>query len=605
MKAGQHRLLVTLLAFAGMACQAHAKKTSEQDTSGSDAKIYPQLVHISYVQGDVRLSRGDDQKKVSKSDWGVAVAGLPVQTGYYIATGADGRAVIEFQDASTVYLAPDSVLAFNDIHSKGDVPFTSLALLTGTLTMQTDASDGTFRVTTPTGGVTAAKDRATYLRLSSYLNGFAVTPLADGMLQAADPNRMLSFVPKGKTVYYEAGKQITSPTDYAGKADMPAWDRWVDQRVTERAAAMAAVMKQSGIQQPLPGLASLNGKGSFFKCEPYGTCWVPSKKKADTEDSIAMNGSRYGGPADPMLAGDGGGQFNWGGDPIGYSGFAFPCDPFWMFDASVVPNWSPYDWGLCGYGSWIPYNDGYAWVAPTLSGTQGGRHIHYPVHHYPPVHWVHYGNKTGYVPLHPGDVKGKPPLNAPHGIFVMHGRQVQRLTYNPREPLRAMRAEPGHYLRPVSMRLAQAHAPRPVAHSLVLHSNPVPVGHGPQHSHLVYDKSTQSFLLARPVASHGRITTHMESFVGTGGRLQARAMGLDGRGNYHTEISYGGFPVGRIGPGGVIRGGSYGRANPGFSAPSYGGFGGGGGGGFGGGSMGGGAPAASGGPAPSSGGARN
>lgn len=590
--------MVLAIAGIGIACQAHAKKSSGQEIAGSDAKIYPQLVHLTYTDGDVRMSRGDDQKKVSKSDWGVAVAGLPVQTGYYIATGADGRAEIEFEDASTVYLAPNSVLAFNDIHSTDDVPFTSLGLLTGTMTIHVDDSGGTFKVTTPTGGITAAKEYLTYLRLSSYLDGFTVTPLADGILRVADANRMLSYVPAGETIYYKAGKQITFHTDYAGARDMPAWDNWVDQRVTERAAAMAAVMKQSGIQQPLPGLAALNGKGTFFKCEPYGTCWVPATKDTTTGEPVAMNASRYGGPADPMLAGDG--QFDWGG-PVGLSGFPFPCDPFWMFDASVDPNWSLYDWGLCSYGEWLPYNGGYCWVAPAV--TQGPRHLRYRLHHYPPVRWVHYGNKTGFVPLHPRDVKGKPPLNAPHGIFVMHGRQVQRIAYNPREPLRELSAEPGHYLKPVSMRLAQARSPRPVARGLVLSYHSGEAGHELEHSHLVYDKSTQSFLLSRPVDVHGRTTTHLESFVGTRGTLQARATGLDGRGVYHTAMNYGGYRAGRIGPtGGTMRGGTSTWANSGFSGPSFSGFGGGG--GFGGGSVGG-MPAASGGPAPASGGARN
>lgn len=588
-----------------MAGQAHAKKADHGKTAPAD-KIYPQLVHISYVQGDVRLSRGDDQEKVSKSDWGVAVAGLPVQTGYYLSTGADGRAVIEFEDASTVYLAENSVLAFNDLHSKNDVPFASLALLTGTLTIHADGSGGTFQVTTPTGGVKTAPDKPAYLRITSYLDGLAVTPLGDRMLQVAGASRMLSYVPKDTTIYYKDGKQVTpTAAESAANAESSAsgkwhaWDQWVDQRATQRATAMAAVMKQSGIQQPLPGLAALYGKGTFFACKPYGTCWVPSTKKTDTEEQpVAMNAPRYGGPADPMLAGDGQYPMGWA-DPVGLMGFDFPCDPYWMWDASM----DPMDWSLCAFGSWLPYDNGYAWVAPTVIGTQqgGGKHLRYPVHRYPPVRWVRYGGKKAFVPLNPRDVKGKPPLNAPHGVFTMRGRRMQQLAYNPREPLRALRAEPGHYLKPVSMRLTQAPAPKPVARNLVLNSHPA----APGRSHLLYDKSTQSFLLARSVEAHGRTTTHVESFAGTAGRLQARAMGIDQHGVYHTAMNYGGYRMGRIGPtGGVMRSPSYGGVGPVFSGPVFaggGGFGGGGGGGFSGGSM----PAASGGPVASSGGARN
>lgn len=603
MNQNRRRVLEILLAIAGisMAGQAHAKKAAHGEPASAD-KIYPQLVHISYVQGDVRISRGDDQDKVSKSDWGVTVAGLPVQTGYYLSTGADGRAVIEFEDASTVYLAENSVLAFNDIHSKDDAPFTSIALLTGTLTIDADGSGGAFKVTTPTGGVTADGEKPTYLRLTSYLDGFAVTPLGDRMLQVAGSNRMLNYVPKGQTIYYKDGKQVTpTAAESAANAESSAsgqwheWDKWVDQRVAKRATEMDAVMKQAGIQQPLPGLAALYGKGTFFECKPYGTCWVPSTKKTATEEPVAMNAPRYGGPADPMLAGDGQYPMGWA-DSAGLMGFDFPCDPYWMWDASV----DPMDWPLCTLGTWLPFDNGYAWVAPTMTGTQGdGRHLRYPVHHRPPVRWVRYGGKKAFVPLNPRDVKGKPPLNASHGVFTMRGRRMQQLAYNPREPLRALRSEPGHYLRPVSMRLTQAKPPKPIARNLVLHSHSV----APGHSHLLYDKSTQSFLLARSVEAHGHTSTHVESFVGTAGRLQARAMGIDERGVYHTAMNYGGYRVGRIGPtGGVMRSSSFDRG-PVFSGPVFAA----GAGGFGGGSFSGGGsmPAASGGPVGSSGGARN
>jgi hypothetical protein len=32
-------------------------------------------------------------------------------------------------------------------------------------------------------------------------------------------------------------------------------------------------MKASGLTSPIPGLADMDGQGTFFKCPPYGTCW--------------------------------------------------------------------------------------------------------------------------------------------------------------------------------------------------------------------------------------------------------------------------------------------------------------------------------------------
>ena len=54
------------------------------------------------------------------------------------------------------------------------------------------------------------------------------------------------------------------------------WDSWVDGRIASRSAAMTAVMKASGLNSPLPGLADMNGQGTFTPCAPYGTCWQPT-----------------------------------------------------------------------------------------------------------------------------------------------------------------------------------------------------------------------------------------------------------------------------------------------------------------------------------------
>ena len=72
---------------------------------------YPQIVRIRSLEGDVRVMRGKEGEKTSGATWEKAVAGLPLATGYSLVTG-EGRAEIEFEDASMVYLAANSALAF-------------------------------------------------------------------------------------------------------------------------------------------------------------------------------------------------------------------------------------------------------------------------------------------------------------------------------------------------------------------------------------------------------------------------------------------------------------------------------------------------------------
>lgn len=595
-------IVLTSLVLIGQ-CSAYAAGSRLEKAEAAAPEITPQLVRIRYLEGDVRVSRAVASNKAPKADWEVAVQGLPIQTGYDIATGADGRAEIEFEDASTVYLAENSVLAFNDIHSTDGVPYTSLALLTGTMTMHTEESGDSskFLVKMPVGGVVAASDQTTYLRLSSFLDGFAISARAPVKMRLPDETSPVTETPQEKTIYYVGSKIVQPPADPAERQRLADWDKWVDQRVHARTTEMAAVMQQSGIDRPLPGLADLYQKGTFFKCEPYGTCWVPGQPDPASQAPPAVeDASARGGPAAPSFAG--GGQ-----DPFGYPyrwrlssllGMGFPCDPEWMFDASIDPNWTSYDWGLCSYGWWVPCNRGYAWVVPATQ--PGPRHLRYRVHPFPPVRWVKYGGKKGFVPRNPRDEPGKPPLNREHGIFLVHGRSIQHVPFSPRTSMETLREEPSHFLRPVYSHLVRASAPRPEIRSLRPTAKLLAAGRTESPVRLAYNHNSQSFLLKGPVEMHGRTVERMQSFAGRNGALQARATGVTSRGVYNTSISYGGFVYGRIGASYGIRGVStFASSNSGFSSSS-GGFSGGSFSGSSGGSM----PSASGGPVGASGGAR-
>jgi hypothetical protein len=103
----------------------------------------------------VRVSRGKDNEKATGSTWENAAANLPVEGGFNLVTGT-GRAEIEFEDTSTVYLGENSVLAFNGLDTHGSVPYTEIALLSGTATLHVHlATDGElFVLKTPTNAIT-------------------------------------------------------------------------------------------------------------------------------------------------------------------------------------------------------------------------------------------------------------------------------------------------------------------------------------------------------------------------------------------------------------------------------------------------------------------
>ena len=241
---------------------------------------YPQIVRIRYVEGDVRIARGPQDEKATGDQWEQAVANLPLETGFSLVTGA-GRAELEFEDASTLYLAPNSALTFDDLHTTRGIPHTELTLLAGTATIHfyPSISGDSYLLRTPTDTISTSYPDKSYVRVDSYLDAVAVTPQI-----AADPLQHVTYhfsgspaqtAPKGLTAYYVNGAPVTTPPA-ADPDTSAAWDKWAAARINQRNAALNALRKQSGLPTSIPGLADMDAQGTFFPCAPYGTCWMPA-----------------------------------------------------------------------------------------------------------------------------------------------------------------------------------------------------------------------------------------------------------------------------------------------------------------------------------------
>jgi len=273
-----------ILAFSCLLTFVHQAQSASPTAVPPRAQppaTYPQIVRLSYAEGDVRISRGKLADKEHEKEggqttgWEQATANIPIESGYNLVTGK-GRAEIEFEDASTVYLAENSVLSFSQITATGGVPYTEIALLAGTATINvhTLVEGETFNLTTPTDTISLRYPRKAVWRINSYLDAVSITPLADlsagqSGITAAQANLI------GKTTSYKHGQRVPMPAT-VDPATFAGWDKWVGERLEERELAMSAAMKDAGLAEPVPGLADMNGKGTFFSCAPYGTCWQPT-----------------------------------------------------------------------------------------------------------------------------------------------------------------------------------------------------------------------------------------------------------------------------------------------------------------------------------------
>ncbi len=555
---------------------------------------YAQIVRISRIEGDVRIERGPETERSTGAAWEKAVPGLPLATGFSLVTGA-GRAVIEFEDASNLYLAENSVLAFNDLHTTEGVPYSAMALLSGTVSLhlRPDIAGEWFYLKTPTDTFAAKYRDKVDVRISSYMDGMALTPLAGGEL------RLIGFSPQdlaiGQTLFFRNGGRVKEavPSDPAAFAE---WDHWVENLVNQRSAAMEAMMKASGLTQPIPGLAEMEGQGKFFDCAPYGTCWEPNDAFArEQESNLQPEAQPPAGDASPHKAKSNGYGSAESMPVLGYDDF-FPCYPlnassyrlYWdddsgmlrIIDYSDPMNLSsfPYYWAVCHAGGWIHRGHRYVWVAG------------HKRHHKGAGHWVKSGHKTAFVPIHPFDAKGRPPINRKEEILaVIHkdGLALQRTRLDPTQPIKILDEPPKEFSKAYYPALAHAEAPSMTA----LAMKDALFRINGEHTRaagipMSFDHKSQSFMMERQVMQGSKSVTVAAPINNSRGNLQSRADHFSGGGGYHGSgssgggyhgggSSGGGYHGGGASGGGSSGGGSHGGSSGGGSSSSGGSSGGG------------------------------
>jgi hypothetical protein len=564
------------------------------------AQSEPQLVRMSYMQGDVRFNRGDAKQPNLKKPWEQADVNLPIAANYALATGADGRAEIELESGSVIYVAENSVVLFEQLTETNGAPSTRLELVSGTITTGVKTMPGElFIVDVPIGEFRVIYPESSFVRLDSYLDGMVFTPQADAGFDFGQNGPKTIHVAKGQTLTYADGQaaRIADAEEFTAAND---WDQWVAARYNARNTAMQAALKASGLLSPIPGLPDMYAAGTFSACAPYGVCWEPSEEamtppattqRAPTQQAAsaqALSERSSGGQAVPQsttvqASGASGSGTAFVPTTVSFQTLVAECPfPSWYgknvlattpeeysalsaeaYAWQLRQRWS---WPVCHYGRWIYRNHRYHLVVRP-------RRPHHP------IHWVRVGKKTGFVPVHPSDQKDKPPVNLKHGIFTVEtakgGEHLERINYNPKLEVETLAATPKGFRAGANPELAKAEPPRIEGRLLADAAARAKLSDGksdeakPNENRISYDYGKGAFVRAG-----------ME----LGGRTAKPVVlsSLSARGSFGGSGDRSG--AGRSGGGGGARGGSGGE----LSGGRAGGLGGGGGGSHAGGSGGGG-----------------
>jgi hypothetical protein len=230
-----------------------------------------------------------------------------------------------------------------------------------------------------------------------------------------------------------AGKTVRQPESKpAVIADE--WDQWVLARIAKHQTLVAEGLKESGMKEPIPGLAGMVENGKFFDCAPYGKCWQPNpvaqQALSNASEPPALAGAAWQPVQTPATRGappSSGSSSN--GRVLVNQTLLSRCPlQTWQMTRDAQGNLSGQvlDYGPCFAGSWNYSDDpclrtrwttpnSYLFNCPPGYGTwvAGRRHRH-------ECHYVkEKGHQIGIVPRHPLDKSGQRPLNARNGIMVL------------------------------------------------------------------------------------------------------------------------------------------------------------------------------------------
>ncbi|HZD92796.1 MAG TPA: FecR family protein [Candidatus Sulfotelmatobacter sp.] len=278
---------------------------------------HARIVRISYVDGEVRIDRGQGYES--------ATMNIPITEHNWLQTRSSGWAEVQLEDGSLIRMAPDTVMAFTELtrRSSGGT-ITTVDLDQGEAEFKiTKHGDSEFQVT--------VKNKTIVL---SHSGSFRVTSINSNPLEIAvwkgevavrDPESGGEVaVKKNETFALDAMDVARYALDKGAQADQ--LDEWSKQR--DDALSAYASASHGGFQSPYQyGTGDLGYYGEYFDAPGYGTVWQPS-------------------------------GVNLGWDPFN--------NGYWSYAPGFGYTWvSSYPWGWLPYryGNWVYVNHrGWCWA---------------------------------------------------------------------------------------------------------------------------------------------------------------------------------------------------------------------------------------------------
>ena len=227
---------------------------------------------LSLVQGDVRFAREfhKDSLEDAKAAWEIAPLNLPIREGYALATDANGRAEVEFENGAMAFLSANTLIEFYDLSLDDGAHITRLILRQGSAIFYVHpAQDDYFSVTG--GDFSVEANGRTRFRLDNFDDGSNVS-VEQGQINVLR-NKTSKPLQKGQS--YSINVNDGSAPVIARAPDSDDFDKWVSGRIDSVATATTYTNQYVNSPDYTSGFADLYNYGSFYNVPGYGYGWQP------------------------------------------------------------------------------------------------------------------------------------------------------------------------------------------------------------------------------------------------------------------------------------------------------------------------------------------
>jgi hypothetical protein len=291
-------------------------------------------VRLSDVEGQVQVFNGSQQA------FDQAQPNMPVMEGMRLATGADGRVEVQFEDGSVARVTPNSSITLSQLHRNPDgSTVTEVDANSGLSYYELNGRAGQYTVRFGSNTVTPADSSIFRVNLDQNPE-LAVT---HGSVHVSDGQNLALDVHTNQSLRFDA--QNPGQYDVAQSVTADSWDQWNSDRDQALAALEenATAARASTGNPDDPAWNDLDYYGDWYNVPGYGQAWAPSGVGSGWDPFGAGAWGYYSGTGYTWIS-----AYPWGWWP-------YHCGA-WNWFSSYGWMWFP---GNCGWGSlgvgWYPY----------------------------------------------------------------------------------------------------------------------------------------------------------------------------------------------------------------------------------------------------------